>query len=753
MSTDFNKLMLTHYTDNTIHITPAEKHTIEQAITSVTDDVTLIQADYGEVGFLLSEIITSGTVIADFIDAEKVATNKLLAAAIEATFLYAQHAELEMLNVVSLFANYATLENLTAYRAEVEVLLADFIRADQAIIGSLTVDEVFARVAEVFELLSFQITSEGVSSIKVTSEQLVVSDGFITDAMILSLAADKIKTGTIYTNLVNIQSESGNLLISDNTIQIKDSASTPRVQVGKDANADYNMYVWDVNGNLMFDATGIHADGIKQPIIRNDMVSETANISGSKLNIDSVVTEINDGTTTLKASKVLFDETEQTLDISFKTLSDLTDDLNSEVTAQGTAINVLQGQITNKVWQTDINTSVSPLNTKITTLTNNYSTLDQTVGSISATVTSHTSTIDTLQSGVSDLSSRISTAELSITPDAIVSTVKSNLTGNDVASIINQTATTIKLQASKIKLEGLVTANSRFKILTDGSIEATDGKFTGDITGGTVTGTTLKTSNSSSRLQLDYTLRGYSDDVLRVQLYANALQFYNAVGEAQGTFYADSRNMIIMAHEADGFVRTLQIQGDMVMLTSDMGTDVWGGLSVRDIGFQTYGSENVLRGITRVESGGGAPLRLSASDSTEAANISFYKYNSTSRKGFVGFIQTNKQNLRLYSDEGNITLYNVQNQVQIGAAANHLYFPGGRKTSYSTGVDCNNLMDEWVLGSGTNFPTSINYYVHTILYDSSAQRLQLAYSYQGVNMAYMRHLRSGAWSAWTKLHT
>lgn len=40
---------------------------------------------------------------------------------------------------------------------------------------------------------------------------------------------------------------------------------------------------------------------------------------------------------------------------------------------------------------------------------------------------------------------------------------------------------TIKLTADHIKLEGLITANDNFKILEDGSIEATNGKFKGEI--------------------------------------------------------------------------------------------------------------------------------------------------------------------------------------------------------------------------------------------------------------------------------
>ncbi len=54
--------------------------------------------------------------------------------------------------------------------------------------------------------------------------------------------------------------------------------------------------------------------------------------------------------------------------------------------------------------------------------------------------------------------------------------------GNVIASLINQTSTTIKLKARNIEFEGLVTANSNFKILTDGSIEAVNAKLSGSIT-------------------------------------------------------------------------------------------------------------------------------------------------------------------------------------------------------------------------------------------------------------------------------
>ena len=56
------------------------------------------------------------------------------------------------------------------------------------------------------------------------------------------------------------------------------------------------------------------------------------------------------------------------------------------------------------------------------------------------------------------------------------------LTDKVIEAIANSN---IKLKANQITLEGIVTANGNFKILADGSIEAVNAKFSGDITGST----------------------------------------------------------------------------------------------------------------------------------------------------------------------------------------------------------------------------------------------------------------------------
>lgn len=56
-----------------------------------------------------------------------------------------------------------------------------------------------------------------------------------------------------------------------------------------------------------------------------------------------------------------------------------------------------------------------------------------------------------------------------------------NIDGDKVVSMINLTESDIKIQASKIRLEGLVTANENFQILNDGSIAAVNGTISGKI--------------------------------------------------------------------------------------------------------------------------------------------------------------------------------------------------------------------------------------------------------------------------------
>ena len=302
-------------------------------------------------------------------------------------------------NVTDLEAINVNIENLKANKADIVDL-----NATNANITNLT-----ANVGKIETLVNGNLTSDNVQAGGITSDRLTISDGFIKDAMIEDLNASKIKAGAIDTNLVEVKSTDGKLLIKDNTIQIMDN-SRVRVQIGKDSLDDYSMSVWDVDGKLMFDARGLTEDAIKTEIIRNDMISNNANISGSKLDINSVIETINtDGTKVLNSSKIKLDELNQTLDIAFKTLKTQADSTKNMTESNLTKINVQQGQINTAIENTLIDKNGEKL-----LLKDEYSKLEQNVGEIKTTVGSHTSELSELGSRVTANNSSISQMEKEI---------------------------------------------------------------------------------------------------------------------------------------------------------------------------------------------------------------------------------------------------------------------------------------------------------------------------------------------------
>ena len=122
------------------------------------------------------------------------------------------------------------------------------------------------------------------------------------------------------------------------------------------------------------------------------------------------------------------------------------------------------------------------------TVTAMESAIKQNADSITASVSKTYATqasLETEKAKVTNLETWKSQAELKITDSAIVSTVTSSTSWSkkaDKASLIsqiNQSAESISINASKINLNGVVTANSYFCILTDGSIKSTKGTLGG----------------------------------------------------------------------------------------------------------------------------------------------------------------------------------------------------------------------------------------------------------------------------------
>ena len=98
------------------------------------------------------------------------------------------------------------------------------------------------------------------------------------------------------------------------------------------------------------------------------------------------------------------------------------------------------------------------------------STAETAISRITVAENSITSEVSRAKGAESTLSSRITQTETEI---------ESKVSAGEIVSSINQTAQSVKINASKIDFNGIVTANSYFKILTDGSMECISGKIGG----------------------------------------------------------------------------------------------------------------------------------------------------------------------------------------------------------------------------------------------------------------------------------
>lgn len=274
--------------------------------------------------------------------------------------LKAHQAYIDQLKANKIEAVTADIVNLTANKATINEANIAKLQADYAQIGVLNAD-----VADIKTLMFGSATGKSLTTEFANAVVSVIGDAQIKSAMIDSIAADKITSGKIYTNLVEILSESGNLDIADNTIQIKDDNKVARVQIGKDANSDYNMYVWDKAGNLMFDALGLTEKGVTRKVVRDDVVQDNANINASKLDIETLFNVINnDNTHTLKSNKIYLDNEGQTLNVIMQAI---TSGAGKDYTQWGGMMKVASDFITNKLWWTE-NVDNESIKTKFSTV-------------------------------------------------------------------------------------------------------------------------------------------------------------------------------------------------------------------------------------------------------------------------------------------------------------------------------------------------------------------------------------------------
>lgn len=273
--------------------------------------------------------------------------------------LKAHQAYIDQLKANKIEAVTATIVTLTANKATINEANIAKLQADYAQVGVLNAD-----VADIKTLMFGSATGKSLTTEFANAVVSVIGNAQIKDAMIDSIAASKITALDLNTTKFKVHSENGMSYWQDNTIIIKDTDRI-RVQIGKDANSDYNMYVWDKSGNLMFDALGLTEKGVTRKVVRDDVVQDNANINASKLDIETLFNVINnDNTHTLKSNKIYLDNEGQTLNVIMQAIKTGAD---KDYTQWGGMMKVASDFITNKLWWTS-NVDTESIQTKFSTV-------------------------------------------------------------------------------------------------------------------------------------------------------------------------------------------------------------------------------------------------------------------------------------------------------------------------------------------------------------------------------------------------
>lgn len=218
--------------------------------------------------------LVASKVDADYVQAEIVKANQTIT-----DDLKALHAVVDTLDT-----KYATIEQLNAAKANLEELVAKKADISELTAAKATIGELNGLVANINSILSGSIGTGTLQTIHLTAENVVIDDAIIKSANIEGLDVSKLNAGTISTNKFAIKSDDGGIVISGSTQQFKDKNNKVRLQIGKDAQGNFNFIVFGEDGTTaIYNQNGITKQAVPDGLIVDQMVSDTANIQAKKI--------------------------------------------------------------------------------------------------------------------------------------------------------------------------------------------------------------------------------------------------------------------------------------------------------------------------------------------------------------------------------------------------------------------------------------------------------------------------------------
>lgn len=472
-----------------------------------------IQSDSISTGHIQANSITTDKLVAGSVTTDKLTANSITSDKIQANSIKTEHLQANIIDSNKIFAGAITTDKLQAGSVTADKMASNSISTDKLQANSITSDKIKANNITTNHLQANAITSDKIGantieakhikagvvdsqhinseSIKaehlqaniITSNHIqtgaitagsgIIANGAIGDAQISSVNANKINAGEIDTSKVKVKGSNGYLFIENNTLFVVDNKKQIRCELGViENNSNYGFIVRGSDGKtILIDHNGVHNAGITDGAIDNRKVSENANISGKKLDIDSVIRTINDdGSVNIEGTKVQVGNT--TLDVELSKQTNLINDHTTQLSTQQSsikantdaiklkvdsqtytadknnmttqmnkntsAISVLEKEIELKVEQTDITTAINNVNKTIDTkISSAKAEIKATTDSITQRVQSTENTTSKLQNQVNTNASEISSTK------SKMATIETNLNGitSRVSNVETKTTT------------------------------------------------------------------------------------------------------------------------------------------------------------------------------------------------------------------------------------------------------------------------------------------------------------------------
>ncbi|EGT4142196.1 DUF47 family protein, partial [Clostridium perfringens] len=217
-------------------------------------------------------------------------------------------------------------------------------------------------------LLAGNLTADNFKANSIVAGSGIIAEGAIGSAQISSLSVNKLEAGEFITSKHRIVSADGTIEIVGNQILINRN-NVNRVILGEyrkqDNTTECGLLIRGKDGKtIMLDSDGVHNAGITNGAIDNNKVADNANISGNKLDINSVIREVNNNDTeTIKGTKVTVGD--RTLDVELSTQNNTITEHSKELSSQKASLTALDNALKFKVDSQTFTQSTTTINNNI----------------------------------------------------------------------------------------------------------------------------------------------------------------------------------------------------------------------------------------------------------------------------------------------------------------------------------------------------------------------------------------------------